>query len=310
MTPAARDGRLGAILVNHNFYPMVMETLRMLQEATRRYDDLVVVDNSSGGEFWRLIREELGAAATVVHVENHGYAAAVNTGVRVLAGLGYGPGDYVVVTTHETKPRQDAVGRLVEALEDDLRIGVAGPTLLDGNRSGARIWSEGGRLSRFLGLPEHVNWGRPFTGSQALAPVDRDWVDGAFAAYRWQALADVPLPDVYFMYFEETECHTRLRKAGWRVVWAPQAVVVQASTGIPGYFLGRNVHLFQWRVGTWRGKAFADAWVAGKLLARVFALRTRPCAVPQHVRGLIDGVRSRRADTAIVFPEAVHTRCH
>src|SRR5665647_391641 len=182
MTPAARDGRLGAILVNHNFYPMVMETLRMLQEATRRYDDLVVVDNSSGGEFWRLIREELGAAATVVHVENHGYAAAVNTGVRVLAGLGYGPGDYVVVTTHETKPRQDAVGRLVEALEDDLRIGVAGPTLLDGNRSGARIWSEGGRLSRFLGLPEHVNWAdrsqgvrpsRRWTGIGLTAPSPR-----------------------------------------------------------------------------------------------------------------------------------------
>ena len=73
----------------------------------------------------------------------------------------------------------------------------------------------------------------------------RAWLDGAFCLYRADLLRAMPFRTDFFLYFEETELHTRIRKAGYGVAWVPTASVEQSSTGVPPRLLGRNLQKYQ-----------------------------------------------------------------
>ena len=77
-------------------------------------------------------------------------------------------------------------------------------------------------------------------------PCAVDWVVGAAMLVRWQAVEQVGWLDEanFFMYSEEVDWCKRMKDAGWRVVWQPQAVIIhheakssdQASTRRMIYF--------------------------------------------------------------------------
>jgi hypothetical protein len=54
-----------------------------------------------------------------------------------------------------------------------------------------------------------------------------DWVSGAGLMVRHEAIEQVGLlDDRFFMYFEDNDWCLRMRQAGWKVVYYPQAHIV------------------------------------------------------------------------------------
>jgi N-acetylglucosaminyl-diphospho-decaprenol L-rhamnosyltransferase len=75
--------------------------------------------------------------------------------------------------------------------------------------------------------------GNPWTRSYTMAGWDRssqrevEWVSGSAMLLRREALDEVGLFDEgYFMYVEDVDLCTRLRRAGWTVLFSPELEVL------------------------------------------------------------------------------------
>lgn len=164
---------------------------------------------------------------------NLGYAAAMNRGLDLLRGDGL---DCAFLFTHEVRLGTGALQRALEALERDAQVAAVGFALdqgPDGTSWGSQMLAGGG-----VG---HIRERPP--GEVAS---DVPWIDGSAMLLRLSALTpDIELPEKYFMYFEEAWVCMALRRGGWRVVTALDAMAFSqpgyGHRGGPyGYLFSRN----------------------------------------------------------------------
>lgn len=161
---------------------------------------------------------------------NLGYAAAVNRGARIAKG------DVVVYMNDDLEPEPGAIERLVEPIADG-RADVTLPAIVSGEgRRDLGIMALPGVRMAFLELlllPDRPipflrglgvqKWRAPVVPERVLAGT------GALVAVRAALLADQPLPEEYFLYWEEVEWFARLHERGAKVLVVPNAVVVHAG---------------------------------------------------------------------------------
>ncbi|WP_142117450.1 hypothetical protein [Arthrobacter sp. SLBN-122] len=248
--------------------------------------NILVVDNSEEPERRIELREAINAEVDLDFTPNNGYAAAVNHSILHFSRRAVAP-NYLLVSTHETRPTAGAVSYLYQALEGNPRAAVAGPTLISGIDE-EYIWSTGGYIDRLTGVPAHYDHRtsleilRPYN-----TPTRREWLDGAFLLYRWKEISERTVPEGYFLYMEETDLHVSLGKAGYEVLWVPLARVWQESGGIPPYFFARNIRLFLREHGGFlRARIVPPLVVMRKIFADVVRRRGVSRA-REYLRGLV-----------------------
>ena len=82
---------------------------------------------------------------------------------------------------------------------------------------------------------------------EVLLPISREpreveWASFACVLLRRELIDEIgPLDDGYFMYFEDTDYSLRARKAGWKVLYWPEAVVVHLQGGSSAVHEAREV---------------------------------------------------------------------
>jgi GT2 family glycosyltransferase len=186
--------------------------------------DLLVVDNgSSDGSVAYLQREG------VPHVslpENIGFAPAVNLGAGRVAA------DTVLVLNADTALEPGCIGRLLDTLEADPRLGGVQPRILqlEGNAdaqpspAAARLYSAGQALT-----PDGraVEQGAGEAQPPYLPGVHEIFgVCGAACLLRRQLFTELGgYDESYFAFYEDVDLNVRARIAGWRFAYVPEAVV-------------------------------------------------------------------------------------
>jgi GT2 family glycosyltransferase len=183
--------------------------------------NVVVVNVESDTEVTNVARD---FDATEVTVPNHGYATAVNRGCREV-------GDAVTVFSGDDVEIDPASLRRLVATVNGGSADVAVPRIVDagGNDEGSvRALPTPGRLfvewavtsDRPRGRVRGVEkWRRP-SGTEVV-----EAFDAALVAVRTSVLATTPLPEDYFLYWEELDWCWQLRAAGHRSVVVPDAVL-------------------------------------------------------------------------------------
>lgn len=234
---------VSCVVIHHNNYPEVLFTLQKLLDAGIDPNNLVIVDNSENPTQFKAFKREITRNISIVETSNNGYAAAANHGIRWLR-KNKKLKDYVLVSTHETSPDRRAIKVMRDYLFEYPRLGVVGPLLLDSAKSEPTIWSKGGLLSSFLNSPKHSGFGQQLDSDELLQTESCQWVDGSFCLYRSVIFNDMELNERYFLYFEETEFHTKLIRNGWEVACVQEAQVSQSSNGVPGIYWGKNIRIF------------------------------------------------------------------
>ncbi|WP_322544630.1 glycosyltransferase family 2 protein [Rhodococcoides fascians] len=276
MTSSADSGvdRVVAVVVHHKSYESIGSTVALLVADGIDTNRVVVVDNGEELERRAELALLLPDGVHLLFEENRGYGAAVNRGVEYADSLG-APYEFVLVSTHECRVQRGAVATLVAALDRTPDAAIVGPTLTSG-QADEFIWSAGGLLTPILRLPRHYFHRAAELPSLASAEVDREWLDGAFLVTRRAALRDRAVDERFFMYMEEVDHHVALRSRGWRILWVPTARVWQSSGGIPPYYLGRNMQLFQ----RWNGTRFS------RVAATPWSIAHRALSDVRHRKGL------------------------
>lgn len=286
---------LSCIVVHHNSPDTLDATLRAISAAGVPVERVLVVDNSDDIDAIETAATVSGRGFPLLRTTNRGYGAAANEGLAFLSGHGLAR-TFTLVATHESLAFPGAIEALRDELAADPGIAVAGPTLIDAGSIDGRIWSAGGRLTRFLKLPRHHTAIDSSAISHPIHAVDRAWLDGAFTMYRTDDLTNFGLDETYFLYFEETDLHTRLGRSGRRVVWVPRANVSQRSSGIPARLLGRNLFLFHSKLfSPARGRLAVVFELLRSVARAMLTSRGRWSALPEIASGWLSGEKFARA---------------
>ena len=179
--------------------------------------EIIAVDDASTDASAELIAARYPQVKLIRHADNVGFGGACN------AGLAAAQGDPLVLLNQDTAVRPDWLAALVDVLQSTPDVGIAGSKALypDGTiqHAGGVIDERGNGTHRGVGAAE----------SDAFDQLaDMDYVTGASLALRRAVYTQIGGLDEGFapVYFEDVDLCLRARAAGWRVVYAPESVLV------------------------------------------------------------------------------------
>ena len=157
----------------------------------------------------------------------------------------------LLLLNNDTEVEDDTLHYLCETLRDNPEIGAVCPKI------------------RFFAPPRHIQFAgyTPLTritlrnalvGFEAPddgsfdTPHDTPYAHGAAMMIRREVLEKAgPMPEIYFLYYEELDWSVRIREQGWRIAYDPRCTVFHkesATTGqqspLRSYYLTRNRLLF------------------------------------------------------------------
>jgi len=152
--------------------------------------------------------------------ENLGFPGGNNVGLRYLQARG--ESGLVWILNNDTVVESSALRELVARLQADRELGAIGATVFWYDRPDRIQVAGGGRLSLWSGFTT-------ITPSRVAAGPDTsrfDFISGACMLMPLDVVRRIGLLDErYFMYSEEVDWCLRLRRAGLRLGYAPQARV-------------------------------------------------------------------------------------
>jgi GT2 family glycosyltransferase len=203
-----------------------LESLRNTHDPETHAYEVVVVDNDSKDGSPELIRARFPWVHLIANSENVGFARANNQAIRMTTA------DYVLLLNPDTIVQPNAVRALMEFMEHNPGAGAAGANLRnpDGTQQDScfpepslrrEIW----RLLHLDAIYPYSQYVTRKWQPPRVYPVDV--VQGTCALFRRAALDEVgTLDEDYFIYSEEVDLCTRLRKAGWTIHWVPAARII------------------------------------------------------------------------------------
>jgi exopolysaccharide biosynthesis WecB/TagA/CpsF family protein len=211
----------------------LLEALQTEREAGLDLD-VVVVDHASTDGTVDVVAG-FGWARLVPTGGNFGYAAGVNVGERLAP-----PGQALLVLNPDLVPAPGALARLLDAL-DDLQVGVVVPRIEDDDGTLSPSLRHEPSLGRAVAdavlgrrsarLPR--GWsGMVWDPQDYDSEQSPDWATGAALLVSGACRAAVGEWDErFFLYSEETDYLRRVREAGLRIRYLPDAVVRHAGSG-------------------------------------------------------------------------------
>lgn len=212
---------VAVVVVNWNRAQDTLSCLRSLYAC--RYDALVVlvVDNHSTDDSVSAIARDFPQARVLINQRNLGYAGGCNLGLRWAAAE---RADYVLLLNNDAVVDAEAIGRMVSAAEVE-GAAMVGPKIYY-SRLPMVIWSAGG----------YVDWRKGHCFNRGNQQVDVgqyqqsevvEWVNGCALLVRTDVVREIGLLDTgYFMYYEEVDWCMRASRAGHKVLYVPEAVVL------------------------------------------------------------------------------------
>ena len=197
--------------------------------------EVIIIDNASFDGSPQATAARFPSVKILRNEQNLGFSMANNKGIQVSTGR------YVLILNDDAFLEKDSLRLMIEQLESDPRIAAVGPKLLNLDGSLQRGFTHRsfphltGVLSQILLLEEFLerrSWTRKLTMSRDPdLGGDSEHLAGACLLLRRTALDRVGgFDEAFYRWFEDTDLCHRLKDAGWRVVYVPQAHVSHYGT--------------------------------------------------------------------------------
>jgi hypothetical protein len=309
---------VGVVIANWNRKELLRACLDSLADQHHGSFEVVVVDNGSSDGSAALVEEMAKTYPVrlrlIANSANAGFCAANNQGILATDT------EMVALLNNDAEAEPGWLEALERAIRQGEDVGMAASKIL--------VWEDPTRIDKcgHLMYPDGQNRGRgsgQTDRGQFNRPEEVLWPDGCAAMYRRAMLEDIGgFDEDFFAYADDAELGLRARWAGWRCLYAPDAVVRHhrgATLGLGSArrltLIERNrvllaVKLFPWSL-LWANGAFllarigAGMWAAvrnrgemrhypgmgGKFTAALALLRGTAQAVPR-IPGML---RKRRA---------------
>ena len=246
-TPAEAEGpELSVVVVNYNTGPYLGLCLRStFDSAGDARVEVVVVDNASLDGSADAAIAEHPAAVLIQNESNRGFAAAANQGIRATTA------PVVLLLNPDAEVVSGTLAAFAKVARDRPRAGAIGALVRDPDGS---IYPSARKVPTLGEAVGHAFLGpfvpNRFSRAYTMADWDRrserpvEWVSGSCVLLRRSALDQVGLFDErFFMYVEDVDLCTRLRRAGWEVLFSPELEVLHVGGVSTGGYRSRRMTL-------------------------------------------------------------------
>lgn len=229
---------------------------------------IIVVDNGSTAASKavisnfqvRLIRNE----------ENLGFAGGNNVGIKYALDWA---ADYILILNNDTLVDKNLIDELLKVANSDEKIGIVVPKIYfakgyefhkdryKNQNLGKVIWYAGGIM----------DWENVIGKHRGVDEIDRgqydkigetDFATGCCMLVKKEVFETLGLFDKkYFLYYEDSDLSVRAKKAGYKIMYVPKAIIWHKNAGSGGcgsllqdYYITRNRLIFAMRYAPLRSK--------------------------------------------------------
>ena len=213
--------RISVIVLAWNGAAFIENCLRALL-AQNQDAEIIVVDNASPDDTIAVVEKFLPRVQLIRNTANLGFAGGNNVGIRAATG------DAMVLLNQDTVVQPGWLRAIADTF-DDATIGIVGCKSLYPDARG--IQHAGGVVEPGTAQTRHIGWGEQDAG-QYDSLSEPDYVTGAALAIRRAVVARLGGLDEKFFpaFYEEVDYCYRARRAGFRVVYQPRAVLRHFET--------------------------------------------------------------------------------
>lgn len=266
--------KVAIIIVNYNGEKDTIECLDSVEDLVSAEYSLstIVVDNGSKDKFEVVEKKYDKINLTVLRSEdNLGFSGGNNLGINFALE---NQAEYILFLNNDTFVDKNLIKELLAVVESDKSIGIAAPKIYfapgyeyhksryEKKESGRVIWYAGGIM----------DWKNVFGKHKGVDEVDNgqfdkvsetDFASGCCFLIKKEVIEKIGMFDEkYFLYYEENDLCQKIISAGFKIVYAPKAVLwhknAQSSGGsgsaLQDYYITRNRLLFGFRYAPLRSK--------------------------------------------------------
>jgi len=235
------------ITVNFNQHQVNIDFLKSLKQNLSSYtQEVIFVDNGSKTEYEEIYKEIYPTLIYIRSEKNLGFAGGNNLGIKVAKG------DYLLFLNNDTEITPNLIDDLVSEMENNPKIGLISPLIL---------FYDQPNIIQYAGFTE-MNYLTGRNSGIGSMDIDEDqyskdnratgYCHGAAMMCRRSDLAKVgPMPENYFLYYEELDWCEKFKNAGLQMwflgkakIYHKESVSVGKESAIKTFFMTRNRMLF------------------------------------------------------------------
>jgi len=190
---------------------------------------VVVVDSGSTEEGTVERLSQIAGITFIASHENLGFGRATNKGIRwALGNLDF---EFVLLLNNDATVKTDTLSYLERMLDKNDSAGIACPRIVFADNPTV-LWYGGGSMNYGRGSVMAPGYLGPADSPQAMLDGDTEFASGCAMLIRRSVLEQVGGFDPrFFMYEEDVELCLRIRRAGWKIWYTPEAIVEHRVQG-------------------------------------------------------------------------------
>ena len=243
------DKMISIISVNYNGLKQTSEMIRSIMQNVHSCPfEIIIVDNGSRNDEARQLKEVFPQIKAIRSEENLGFAGGNNL------ALAHADGDWLFFINNDTEILQDNVDKLCKALEDNPQAGIVCPKICFFSDKSIIQYAGYTPMKGFRMKNGMIGYGCKDDGSFDKAGFTA-FPHGAAMMVRRSALEDVgPMPEMYFLYYEELDWAMMFLRKGWKIYFEPSCAIYHKDSmttkrfgPVFTYYMTRSRLIYAWR---------------------------------------------------------------
>lgn len=226
---ALRRHGVSIVIVNWNTRDILRDCILSIRRETTLPHEIIVIDNASRDGSAEMVRDNFPDVTLIANSTNNGFAAANNQGLAVAAGA------RLLLLNPDTIILDGAIDAMSAWVDAHPDVGCVGCQVWEDEETIQKTgFSDPGPLNlavvefglrKFFPWPEYGDWDR-------RDQRDVDVISGMFMLVPRRVFETVgDLDEAFFVYSEEADWCRRIRNAGWRCVFVPEARILHLDGG-------------------------------------------------------------------------------
>lgn len=216
--------KVAAIVVNYGTPELTMQCVQSLLTLDGITPHVYVIDNASRDDSVAQFRARWStepAVTIVARNANDGYTGGNNAGFALARGSG---ATYAFVLNSDTTVNGDCLRLLLDEAERTSGTAIVNPCIFFGEPKD-QLWFGGGRFSLWRGRPVHIGFHKA-AGAGIQKVSDIDYATGCAMLIRLDAPGVRDFDATLFSYAEDLDLSLSVLRAGSRIRYVPEAVVM------------------------------------------------------------------------------------
>jgi len=229
--------KLSVVIVNWNVKELLAKCLESIFQTSGGLGlEVIVVDNASSDDSAGMLKRDFKNVILIENKQNIGFGAANNLGIKICKG------EYILILNPDTEIIGEGLRKMVDFMDRNPNAGAVGPRILnsDGSiqmtcaRNFPTLSTEFFWLTTLIRrFPKNKVIGRylmSFWDHEEKREVD--CLSGASMMIRKSAAENLKYFDEdYFMYGDDVDLCYRIKKAGWKIWYLPEAEIIHYGGG-------------------------------------------------------------------------------